>query len=264
VAFSLTKGQWLSDQRHPPECHNGAPDTLAGRLLLDWEPSDRLKVELNVNGWRDRTEPTAAQYVAFIPTFAPVAVGRRCSARPGSPPIARCSRSRACRAGQTVLVQGASGGVASALIQIGRAAGYRVWVTGRSAEKRALAERLGAHATFGSNEPLPAPVDVVFDPVGKATWAHSLASVRTGGTIVVCGIPSGNLPELDIARVFIDQIVIRGVYAGTLGEFRDMLSFITAAEIEPYVGATMPLADAREAFRMMIAGDTPAKIVLTI
>ena len=168
------------------------------------------------------------------------------------------------RAGQTMLVQGASGGVAAALIQMGRAAGYRVWVTGRSAEKRALAEKLGAHETFASNEPLPAPVDVVFDPVGKATWAHSLASTKIGGTIVVCGVPSGNHPELDIARVFIDQITIRGVYAGTLAEFRDTLSFIAAAGIEPYVGATMPLAKAHEAFRLMTAGNTPAKIVLTI
>jgi outer membrane receptor protein involved in Fe transport len=75
VAFSLTKGSGYQISATRPNDHNGAPDTLAGRILLDWEPSDRLKVELNVNGWRDRTEPTAAQYVTFIPTFAPVAVG---------------------------------------------------------------------------------------------------------------------------------------------------------------------------------------------
>ena len=61
--------------------------------------------------------------------------------------------------GQTMLVQGASGGVSTALVQLGRAAGMRVWVTGRSEEKRALAERLGAHATFATGERLPGRVD---------------------------------------------------------------------------------------------------------
>jgi outer membrane receptor protein involved in Fe transport len=75
LAFNLTKGSGYQISATRPNDRNGAPDTLAGRMLLDWTPSDSLKVELNVNGWRDKTQPTAAQYVAYIPTFAPVAVG---------------------------------------------------------------------------------------------------------------------------------------------------------------------------------------------
>ena len=75
VAFNLTKGSGYQISATRPNDRNGAPDTLAGRMLLDWTPNDSLKVELNVNGWRDRTQPTAAQYVEFTPTFAPVAVG---------------------------------------------------------------------------------------------------------------------------------------------------------------------------------------------
>src|SRR5215207_1882537 len=71
------------------------------------------------------------------------------------------------RPGQTMLVQGASGGVATALIQLGRAAGLRVWATGRTDAKRALAERLGAHQTFASGERLPDRVDGVFETVGE-------------------------------------------------------------------------------------------------
>jgi NADPH:quinone reductase-like Zn-dependent oxidoreductase len=73
------------------------------------------------------------------------------------------------RPGQTMLVQGASGGVATALIQLGHAAGMP-WVTGRTDAKRAVAERLGAHATFPSGARLPSRVDAVFETVGEATW----------------------------------------------------------------------------------------------
>ena len=73
------------------------------------------------------------------------------------------------RPGQTMLVQGASGGVATALVQLGHAAGMQVWVTGRSDAKRAVAERLGADATFPSGARLPARVDAVFETVGEAT-----------------------------------------------------------------------------------------------
>ncbi|HWO64120.1 MAG TPA: alcohol dehydrogenase catalytic domain-containing protein, partial [Umezawaea sp.] len=76
------------------------------------------------------------------------------------------------RPGQTMLVQGASGGVATALVQLGRAAGFRVWVTGRTEEKRALAESLGAHASFESGARLPERVDGVMETVGEATWSH--------------------------------------------------------------------------------------------
>jgi NADPH:quinone reductase-like Zn-dependent oxidoreductase len=167
------------------------------------------------------------------------------------------------RAGQTMLVQGATGGVATALIQLGRAAGMSVWATGRTAQKRAIAEKLGAQRTFVSGEVLPGPVDAVFEPVGAATWAHSMASVKTGGTIIVCGMTSGSMPALDLARVFIEQITIKGVYAGTLDEFRNLLTFVVGAGIEPHVGHILPLKDAAKAFELLRSGNFAGKIVLT-
>jgi NADPH:quinone reductase-like Zn-dependent oxidoreductase len=85
------------------------------------------------------------------------------------------------RLGQTMLVQGSSGGVATALIQLGAAAGMRVWSTGRSVAKRELALKLGAERVFGPGEELPEHVDAVFDVAGKETWAHSMRCVRPGG-----------------------------------------------------------------------------------
>src|SRR5436305_8090443 len=114
------------------------------------------------------------------------------------------------RPGQTMLVQGASGGVSTALVQLGRAAGFRVWVTGRSEEKRALASSLGAHQTFESGARLPERVDAVFETVGKATWSHSVKSLKPGGIIVVSGATSGPDPSADLQRVFFLQLRVVG------------------------------------------------------
>ena len=118
------------------------------------------------------------------------------------------------RPGQRMLVQGASGGVSTALIQLGRAAGMTVWATGRSDEKRALAERLGAHDTFEPGERLPDRVDAVFETVGEATWAHSMRSVRPGGAVICSGATSGSNPGAELQRLFFLQIRGRGVHHG--------------------------------------------------
>src|SRR3954447_19137995 len=104
--------------------------------------------------------------------------------------------------GQTVLIQGAGGGVATAAIAIGRAAGFRVWVTSRSEEKRAQATELGAEKAFEAGARLPERVDAVLETVGKATWAHSVKSLKPGGKLIVSGATSGADPSADLSRVF--------------------------------------------------------------
>jgi NADPH:quinone reductase-like Zn-dependent oxidoreductase len=86
--------------------------------------------------------------------------------------------------GMTVLAQGAGGGVSTALIVLGRAAGVRVWVTSRSEQKRAEALELGADEAFESGARLPERVDAVMETVGEATWKHSVRSLKPGGTLV--------------------------------------------------------------------------------
>src|SRR5258708_17503932 len=80
--------------------------------------------------------------------------------------------------GSTILVQGAGGGVATALILLGTAAGYRVWATSRSEEKRQRALELGADQAFPPGARLPERVDAVMETVGEATWSHSLKALR--------------------------------------------------------------------------------------
>lgn len=167
------------------------------------------------------------------------------------------------RPGQTMLVQGASGGVSTALIQLGRAAGLQVWVTGRTEEKRALAGKLGAHATFPNGERLPERVDAVFETVGDATWAHSMRSLKPGGVIVVSGATSGPNPGADLQRLFFLQLSVVGATMGTRAELVDLLAFVSNAGIVPQIGLELPFERAEEGFRALAAGETGGKIVFT-
>jgi NADPH:quinone reductase-like Zn-dependent oxidoreductase len=167
------------------------------------------------------------------------------------------------RPGQTMLVQGASGGVSTALVQLGTAAGMRVWVTGRTEEKRAVAEKLGAHATFPSGERLPERVDAVFETVGDATWSHSMRALKPGGVIVVSGSTSGPNPGADLQRLFFLQLRVIGSTMGTREELSDLLSFVANAGISPEIGLELPMDQAAEGFRGMLDGDTSGKIVFT-
>ncbi|MGI8693257.1 MAG: zinc-binding dehydrogenase [Geodermatophilaceae bacterium] len=166
--------------------------------------------------------------------------------------------------GQTVLVQGASGGVATALIVLGRAAGYRVWVTGRTEAKRTQAVELGADQAFEPGARLPERVDAVMETVGEATWGHSLKSLRPGGTLVVSGSTSGPNPKADLARVFFLQLSVLGSTMGTRDELLGLLAFCRTAGVRPVIARELPLADARDGFAAMIDGDTAGKIVFTM
>ncbi|MCC8251418.1 zinc-binding dehydrogenase [Saccharothrix luteola] len=167
------------------------------------------------------------------------------------------------RPGQTMLVQGASGGVSTALVQLGRAAGFRVWVTGRSEEKRALAESLGAHQAFESGARLPERVDAVFETVGKATWSHSMKALKPGGTLVISGATSGDASAAELPRLFFLQLRVVGSTMGTREELGDLLSFCDLTGLRPQIGAELPFERVEEGLRAMLDGETAGKIVFT-
>jgi NADPH:quinone reductase-like Zn-dependent oxidoreductase len=163
--------------------------------------------------------------------------------------------------GDTVLVQGAGGGVATAAIVLGRAAGLRVWATSRSEEKRARALEIGAHETFEAGARLPERVDAVIETVGEATLPHSLRSVRPGGKIVVCGATSGLTVPVELPRVFFQQIDILGSTMGNRTELEGVVSFLCSTDTHPVIDSVIPLADAREGFARMLSGEIFGKIV---
>jgi NADPH:quinone reductase-like Zn-dependent oxidoreductase len=163
--------------------------------------------------------------------------------------------------GDTVLIQGASGGVASAAIVLARHAGLRVWVTSRDEAKREKALELGAHAAFESGARLPERVDAVMETVGEATWKHSLRSLRPGGTIVVSGSTSGQAPSAELQRVFFLQLSIVGSTMGTREELALLTRLCETTGIRPEIDRVLPLAEARDGFAALAAGDVFGKIV---
>jgi NADPH:quinone reductase-like Zn-dependent oxidoreductase len=166
------------------------------------------------------------------------------------------------RPGDTVLVQGAGGGVATALVVLGKAAGLRMWVTSRDEAKSARALELGADAAFASGARLPERVDAVMETVGAATWSHSVKSLRPGGTIVISGATSGPNPAAELTRIFFLELKVVGSTMGTKEELAGLLSMCATTGIRPIIDSVLPLRDAREAFERMEKGDLFGKLVL--
>ncbi len=167
------------------------------------------------------------------------------------------------RPGQTVLVQGAGGGVATAAIALARAAGLIVWATSRDESKRAKALEIGAHEVFETGARLPGKVDAVLETVGKATWSHSMRALRPGGTLVVSGATTGPDPSADLNRLFFLQLRVIGSTMGTRDELADLLCFCAATGLRPQVDDVRPLSDAAVSFGRLAGGDVFGKLVLT-
>lgn len=166
--------------------------------------------------------------------------------------------------GDTVLVQGAAGGVATALVQLGSAAGLRMWVTSRDAAKGEAAVALGALHAFESGARLPERVDAVMETVGAATWSHSVNSLRPGGRIVISGATSGDAPaKAELTKIFFKQLQVIGSTMGTRDELERLTKFVVAQGIEPKIDRVLPLAEAREGFAAMAAGQVDGKVVFT-
>ena len=167
-------------------------------------------------------------------------------------------------AGDRVLVQGASGGVAGAAITLAAAAGARVYATSRTARKRDFALGLGAFQALESGARLPERVDVVIETVGEATWAHSLRAVRPGGTIVIAGATSGGMPAAELHRVFYKQLSIIGSTMSTRAEFDAMLRMLEVTGVRPSIDSVIDLADVRAGYRRLLDVDVLGKIVVSI
>jgi NADPH:quinone reductase-like Zn-dependent oxidoreductase len=153
--------------------------------------------------------------------------------------------------------------VSTAAIALGRAAGFRVWVTGRTEAKREAALRIGAHATFEPGARLPDRVDAVLETVGKATWDHSLKSLRPGGTVVVSGATTGPNPPAALNRIFFLQLNVVGSTMGTRDEFAALIRFLDTSGVRPVIDTELPLAKAADGVAAMLSGDPVGKIVFT-
>jgi NADPH:quinone reductase-like Zn-dependent oxidoreductase len=174
--------------------------------------------------------------------------------------------------GRTVLVYGASSGVGMATIQIAKALGATVITTVSSGEKRAFAEKVGADHILDRSTENPGErakeitngtgVDIVIDHVGAATWQTSIASLRQGGRMAVCGMTSGNDAIVPVRSFYTKQIVMTGALLGTKGQLQGLIRFMGKKKIRPVIGSVLPLKEAGLAHERMEAGKHMGKMLL--
>src|SRR5512134_3286287 len=178
------------------------------------------------------------------------------------------------RAGESVLIHGVGGGVASAALQIAKYAGALVYVTSSSADKLDRAIGLGADVAIDyTRESVPNKireltgrrgVDLVVDNVGKSTWSDSIECVRRGGRIATCGATSGNDAVTPINRVYWKQISIHGSTMANRREFRLIARLVEGRRIDPLIDVEIPFEEAPAALDRMASGDQFGKIVIRI
>jgi NADPH:quinone reductase-like Zn-dependent oxidoreductase len=103
------------------------------------------------------------------------------------------------------------------------------------------------------------------ETVGAATWSHSVNSLNPGGAIVICGATSGDAPaRAELTKIFFRQLRVVGSTMGTRAELERLARFVAQHRIEPVVDQVLPLAEAREGFARMAAGEVFGKVVFTV
>jgi NADPH:quinone reductase-like Zn-dependent oxidoreductase len=175
--------------------------------------------------------------------------------------------------GEWVLVWGVGGGVGSAALAIAKAVGARVIATSSSDAKLRRAQEFGAdvvvnHASgdvrAAVKEATGAGADVVVEHVGEATWKTSLAAVKAGGRVVVCGATTGANPPAQLHRVWWKQLTILGSTMGTREDFAGAYDLVASGRARPVVDEVFPLEQARAAHERLESAEQLGKIVLSI
>ena len=122
-------------------------------------------------------------------------------------------------------------------------------VTSRDEAKRAKALEIGAHEAFESGARLPEKADAVIETVGKATWSHSVRSLRPGGRIITSGTTSGpNLDDAELTRIFFLQLSVIGSTMGTRDELAALVTMLDATGVRPLIDRELPMDQARDGF----------------
>jgi NADPH:quinone reductase-like Zn-dependent oxidoreductase len=177
------------------------------------------------------------------------------------------------RAGESVLILGASGGAASAAIQIAKLAGAYVYAVTSSGEKAARARTLGADSIIDrTREDFSKQVfkltnkrgvDVVLENTGEKTWEGSLRALSRGGRLVTYGGTTGPIGKTNIPLLFWKQIQIIGSTMGTAAEFATVTGLVWERKLRPVVDRVLPLDQIKEAHQILESGEQFGKIVLT-
>lgn len=177
------------------------------------------------------------------------------------------------RAGHDLLVLGASGGVGTAAVILGKHAGARVLAVASGQEKLRRLRELGADLTadyrqvgdiaaWAREQTGGRGVDVVFDPLGAETWRQSINSLKMGGKMVICGATTGDRPDISIREIYQNHRQILGAPMGNLEDTEHVLSLVWSGAVAPAIHRVLPLDDALEAFEIMRRRDFVGKVVV--
>ncbi len=177
------------------------------------------------------------------------------------------------RAGERVLVTGASGGVSTAAIQIAKLAGATVYAVTSGPENVERVRALGADHVYDRKrvedfsreiwrETEKKGVHVALDSVGEVLWPQCLKALGVGGRLVSYGATTGARGTTEIRVVFWKQLSILGTTMGSPAEYREVMRLMFAGKLQPVIHRVMPLADAAEAHALMEAGSVFGKLVL--
>jgi NADPH:quinone reductase len=185
------------------------------------------------------------------------------------------------RAGETVLVHGAAGGVGTATLQVARGLGARAIAVVSTGEKERVAREAGAEHVVRSDGPwrdevrehTGGGVDLVIDPVGGDRFTDSLRSLRDGGRLVVVGFTGGSIPEVRVNRLLLRNLEVIGAGWGAwiaahpqdgraVGE--EVHRLADSGVVRPVVGARFALQDAAEAMRLVEGRGALGKVVLDV
>ena len=185
------------------------------------------------------------------------------------------------KAGETLLVLGAAGGVGLAALQIGKLMGARVIAAASSAEKLALCKQHGADEVVNySTESLKEAVkkltkgqgaDVIYDPVGGDLAQDCFSCINWNGRYLVVGFAAGKIPEVALNRLLLKGAAAVGVFWGAFvarepkanwENFQQLFAWYGEGKLKPHVSATYPLADAPRALRDMLERKVTGKVVL--
>ena len=175
--------------------------------------------------------------------------------------------------GETLLVTGASGGVGTAAIAIGRLAGATVIAVVGSEWKLERAKAAGADSVLRSSDPVAATVrdltggrgaDVALDCVGGSGWRETINALARFGRMAICGATDGDQPDISIREIYQQHRRILGAPLGSRAEFRDLVACLASGRLAPVVHATVPLERIHDGLRMLERRECFGKVAIRV
>ncbi|MBC3454977.1 NADPH:quinone oxidoreductase family protein [Pseudomonas mosselii] len=187
------------------------------------------------------------------------------------------------KAGETLLVLGASGGVGLAAVEIGKALGARVIAAASSAEKLAIAQAAGADELIDYSQASlkdeikrltgSQGVDVIYDPVGGALFDQAVRGLAWNGRLLVVGFASGTIPQLPVNLALLKGAAVLGVFWGAFAQrqpednaanFRQLVAWHAEGKLKPLVSQTFTLAEGGAAIERLAQRQAVGKLVVMI